>query len=204
LEAFENLARAGGVARLRRQRGAGNVRRHAVMRHGPPRMVFRRRLRKPHIAGIAGELAAFQRANNGVAIADLGAGGIHQIGAALHASEHLIVEKIFGLRMQRGIDGDHVADRYHLGRRLMKREAQLLLDAFRQTMPVISNATRGNVDVRLGLAHDPPRLKSFGRSRRLEAAHGCRGLPPVPSLCIQEGFRLKAGLHHNGDLAGGA
>ena len=41
-QALEDLARPGRVARLRRQGGPGDVRRHAVMRHGPPRMVGRR------------------------------------------------------------------------------------------------------------------------------------------------------------------
>src|ERR1700691_2048303 len=64
--AFENLARARRVARLRRERGAGNVGRHAVVRHGAPRMVLRRRLRETHVSRVSGKLAAFERANNGV------------------------------------------------------------------------------------------------------------------------------------------
>jgi hypothetical protein len=32
------------------------------------------------------------------------------------------------------------------------------------------------------------------RSLWLEALHGCRRLPPVPSLCIQKGFHPRAGL----------
>ncbi len=51
-EAFQDLARARRVARLRRERGARDVRRHAVMRHGPPWMILRRGLRgtrrRPH------------------------------------------------------------------------------------------------------------------------------------------------------------
>src|SRR6185436_20968370 len=57
-EAFEDLARARGIARLGRQRAARNVRSHSVMRHGSPHMVARRRLGEPHVAGIAGELTA--------------------------------------------------------------------------------------------------------------------------------------------------
>ena len=34
------------------------MRRHAVMGHGPPGMILRRRLREPHVAGIARQLAA--------------------------------------------------------------------------------------------------------------------------------------------------
>ena len=134
--AFEDLARAGGVARLRRQRGAGDVRRHAVMRHGAPGMVLRRRLREPDVAGIARELAALQRADDGVAVADLAARGVHEIGAALHHADQLVVEQVLGLGMQRRVDGDHVAD---LDQRLDVRvegEAELLLDLLRQAVLV--------------------------------------------------------------------
>src|SRR4029077_1127005 len=44
---LKDLAGTGGVARLRRQRAARNMRRHAVVRHGAPRMVLRCRLRGP-------------------------------------------------------------------------------------------------------------------------------------------------------------
>src|SRR5262249_14388035 len=62
--ALEDLASAGGIARLRRQRAARDMRGHAVMRHGAPGMIARRRLREPHVAGIASELAALERAHN--------------------------------------------------------------------------------------------------------------------------------------------
>ena len=69
--AFENLARAGGVTRLRRKRGPGNVRRHAVVGHRAPRVILRRRLREPDVSGVARELSAFERPHDRVAIADL-------------------------------------------------------------------------------------------------------------------------------------
>ncbi len=53
--AFENLPRSGRAPRLRGQRGSGNVRRHPVMGHGPPRMFLRRRLRKQDIPRITGQ-----------------------------------------------------------------------------------------------------------------------------------------------------
>src|SRR5882672_10655671 len=43
--AFEDLPRAGGITRLGRKRSAGDMRRHAVMRHGPPRVILGRGLR---------------------------------------------------------------------------------------------------------------------------------------------------------------
>src|SRR5215472_5768974 len=60
--AFEDLAGACGVACLRRQRRAGDVRGHAMVWHGPPGVILRRGLGEPDIAGVAGELAAFERA----------------------------------------------------------------------------------------------------------------------------------------------
>src|SRR5215469_1750287 len=44
---FKDLAHASGIARLRGERRSGDMRRHAVVRHRPPRMVFRSWLRKP-------------------------------------------------------------------------------------------------------------------------------------------------------------
>src|SRR5262249_42348593 len=66
--AFEDLAGACGVACLRRQRRAGDVRGHAMVWHSPPRVILRRGLGEPDIAGVAGELAAFQRAADRVAV----------------------------------------------------------------------------------------------------------------------------------------
>src|SRR5579859_7352388 len=51
--AFEDLTHAGGITGLGRQRGARDMRGHAVMRHGAPGMILRRRLREPDVAGIA-------------------------------------------------------------------------------------------------------------------------------------------------------
>ncbi len=67
------------LTRLSGERTAGDVRCHAVMRHCPPRIVFRRRLRKPDVTGIAGELAALQCADHRVAVANLAARGVHRI-----------------------------------------------------------------------------------------------------------------------------
>ena len=82
--AFENLPHASCVARLRRQAGARNMRRHAMMRHRSPWMVDRCRLRKPDIARIASQLAAFERTHNRVAIADLASRRVNDVRAALH------------------------------------------------------------------------------------------------------------------------
>ena len=62
-EALEDLARARGVARLRRQRGTRDVWSPALIRHRPPRMVARRGLREPDVAGITRKLTALERAD---------------------------------------------------------------------------------------------------------------------------------------------
>src|ERR1700732_2215579 len=74
--ALEDFARASRVARLRGERCPGDMRRHPVMRHGAPRMIVRRRLREPYIARISRELAALQRPDNCIAVADFSARGI--------------------------------------------------------------------------------------------------------------------------------
>src|SRR5271156_955878 len=55
LEDFPGPSR---VAGLGRERGPGNVRRHPVVRHRPPRMVLGRRLRIPDVARVAGDMPA--------------------------------------------------------------------------------------------------------------------------------------------------
>src|SRR5580692_13224406 len=60
-EALEDLAGAGGVAGLGRERGAGDVRGHAVVGHGPPRVVGRCRLREPDVARVARQLSRLER-----------------------------------------------------------------------------------------------------------------------------------------------
>src|SRR5262249_33412811 len=95
--AFEDLARAGGIARLRRQRAARDMRGHAVMRHSAPGMIARRRLREPHVAGIACKLAALERAHDRVTVADLAARRVHDVTTALHHADQLVVEHAFSL-----------------------------------------------------------------------------------------------------------
>jgi hypothetical protein len=90
--AFENLACSRCVPRLRRKRSSRDVGRHAMVRHGPPGMVTRRWLREPHVSGVAAKLVAFESADDRVAIADLAARGVHEIGAALHLGEERTVE----------------------------------------------------------------------------------------------------------------
>lgn len=112
------------------------MRRHAVMGHRAPRMVLGRRLREPNVTGIAGELAAFERPCDGIAIADLAARGVHQIGTALHLADHRLVEEVFRLRVEGRVDRHDVANGHHFRRRLMESNAELLLDLVRKPVPV--------------------------------------------------------------------
>src|SRR3546814_6373918 len=92
-------------------RGARDVRSHAFMRHCPPRMVLGRGLREPDVSRIAGKLAALECAHDRIAIGQLAARGVDQIGTALEALERLVVDHVLGLRMERYVERDDVADR---------------------------------------------------------------------------------------------
>ena len=48
-----------------------------------------------------------------IAVANLAARRIHEIGAPFHLGDQRLVEEIFRLRMQRGVDRHHVADGNH-------------------------------------------------------------------------------------------
>src|SRR5271165_4331641 len=90
------------------------MRRHSVMRHGPPGMILRWRLWEPYVACVACELAAFEGPNDCVAIANLAAGGVYEISPSLHFREQLIVEEVLRFRMKRRVDGHDVADPDHV------------------------------------------------------------------------------------------
>jgi len=89
-------------------------------------VVARRRLREPHVAGIARQLPAFERCGDGVAVDDLPARRVHQIGAALHPADHRRVEQILGFGMERRVDRHHVAMRHHVRGAFVERHAELL------------------------------------------------------------------------------
>src|SRR5258708_23593681 len=79
------------------------------MRHGSPRMVPRCRLREPHVASVACQLAAFERAGNCITIADLASCGINDVRTAFHLRDHAFIEQMLGFRVQRAVDGHDVA-----------------------------------------------------------------------------------------------
>ena len=74
---------------------------------------LRRRLRKPDVARVTGELPALERPHDGVAVADLAARRVDEVGAALHRADQRVVEQMLRLGVQRAVDRDHVADAHH-------------------------------------------------------------------------------------------
>jgi hypothetical protein len=75
-----------------------DVRRHAMVRHGSPGMVVGRRLREPHAAGVPSELAALERTGDRIAVTDLGARRIHEVGTPLHLGDERLIEQVLCLR----------------------------------------------------------------------------------------------------------
>src|SRR5665811_1463704 len=73
---FQNFTGTGRITGLRRQAGTRNVRRHAMIWHGAPRMVLRCGLWEPDIARITGQLTTFQRANHSIAVSQFAASGV--------------------------------------------------------------------------------------------------------------------------------
>src|SRR3546814_2764430 len=106
------------------------------MRHCPPRMVLGRGLREPDVSRIAGKLAALECAHDRIAIGQLAARGVDQIGTALEALERLVVDHVLGLRMERYVERDDVADAVHLLAAVVPGEAQFRLHLGRQAVAV--------------------------------------------------------------------
>ncbi len=99
-------------------------------------MVGRRGLREPHVARIARELAALERRGDRVAVAQLAARRVDQVGAALELLQAVGIDHVLGLRVQRAVQRHHVAD---LGQALeagVVREVELLLDRLGQAVAV--------------------------------------------------------------------
>ena len=134
--ALEDLARARRITGLRREARPRYVRRHSMVRHRPPGVVLRGRLREPHVTCVARELSALARPRDGVPVADLPPRGVHEIRAALHLRDQLVVEHVLRLRVQRRVDRDDVADGDERLDVLVERDAELLLDLRGETMAV--------------------------------------------------------------------
>src|SRR5271165_4590891 len=113
------------------------MRRHSVMRHGPPGMILGRRLWEPYVACITCELAAFERPYDRVTIANLAARGVYEIGPTLHFREQLVVEEVLRFRMKRRVDGHDVTDPDHVLDVGMPSKVQLLLDRVGEPVPIV-------------------------------------------------------------------
>src|ERR1700722_5004832 len=85
-----------------------------MMRHRPPRMILRSRLRIPDIAGISSKLPAFKSANHCITIADQTPRCVHEVSAALHFADQRIVEQVERPGMEWRVDRYHVADLDHV------------------------------------------------------------------------------------------
>jgi len=106
------------------------------MGHRPPGMVLRGGLGEPDIARVARELARLARARDRIAVADLAACRVDEVGAALHLADQVGVEEVLGLGMQGRVDRDDVADAHQrLGARVV-RDVELLLDRGREAVPI--------------------------------------------------------------------
>ena len=79
---------------------------------------------------------ALERAGHGVAVAYLAAGRVDEVRAALHLADQRIVEHVLGLRVQRAVDRNHVADLHHRLDVVVIGQVQLLLDLGRQAVAV--------------------------------------------------------------------
>ncbi len=99
-------------------------------------MITRSRLWEPHIPGVPRQLSTLESPDDGIAIADLAAGRVHEVRAALHFRDQCIVEEAFGLRVQRRVDRHDVAHADQRLRGRMKREAQFLFDGVVEPVPI--------------------------------------------------------------------
>jgi hypothetical protein len=79
------------------------MRRHAVERHGAPRMILRCWLRKPDIARVTCELIGFEGTHDRIALYELAAGGVFR----RRIKRHLKVDDIHGpnQRFRVGMEG---------------------------------------------------------------------------------------------------
>ena len=55
------------------------------------------------------KMSRLERRHNGIALADLAARGVDQVGAGFHLADQLLVKEFLGARVQRAVDGDHIA-----------------------------------------------------------------------------------------------
>ena len=95
-----------------------------------------------------------ERSYDGVPVADQSAGGVDQVGAALHRRDQLVVEQPTRFGVQRRVDRDHVHGRDHLLHRLVVSHVQLPLDVLGQ--PVLVGVVQPYVERGEAAQHRQP------------------------------------------------
>ncbi|CDN65193.1 hypothetical protein I35_7636 [Burkholderia cenocepacia H111] len=91
-------------------------------------MIGRRRLRKPHVAAVAGEVTGRDGIHHGIAVDQFRACGVDQVRAALHPRDHRRVEQPLGGRVQRNLQVDDIDGARERRRIGVIRERERLLD----------------------------------------------------------------------------
>lgn len=86
--------------------------------------------------GITCQLARAQRGGDGIAVADLAAGRVHDEGATAHLADHGGIKQVLRLLVQRAVDGHHVTDAHHRLHAGMVGQVELSLHCRRQAVAV--------------------------------------------------------------------
>jgi hypothetical protein len=98
-EIFQNLSRTRTITSLGRQGCTGDVRNHRIVRHGPPWMIFRSRLRIPHVTAVAADLSRLAGFRNGIFIAQTPARRVDDKNPALALGDELRINHPLCLRV---------------------------------------------------------------------------------------------------------
>mmetsp|Transcript_21820 Transcript_21820/g.30829 ORF Transcript_21820/g.30829 Transcript_21820/m.30829 type:complete len:305 (+) Transcript_21820:399-1313(+) len=105
-------------------------------RHSPPRVVFGSRLREPHVASIACQVARLESVRDSIAVTDLAPGGIDDVGATFHLGDHVSVEEVLRLRVERAVDSHYIADLDHVFDFGVVSQVQLFFDRLGEAVAV--------------------------------------------------------------------
>src|SRR5918995_4554688 len=113
-EDHQAVVDARSVTLLGPQGSTRDERGHSVPGHVAPRVIWRRRLRVPDVAGVAAEVPLFEGLDERVGLHDDPAGDVADVRAPLHREERLPVEEALRLGGERRGDDDNVALGGHL------------------------------------------------------------------------------------------
>ncbi len=99
--------------------------------HRAPRVIGRRRLWEPDVARVTGELPAFQRLDDRIAIAQFATRRIDQIRTPLEVRQRLRIDHVLSFRIERTMQRDHIAGLGQTFQAVVMRHVELFLDGFR-------------------------------------------------------------------------